>query len=833
MPSIAQDLAYAARQLRRSPGFAVTAALSLALGIGANTAIFQLVNAIRLKTLPVRDPQQLALIRFEKGSNRSGNFSSRSADFTYPQFQTLRSSQQAFTDLAAWSAHRFNLARGGETRYAEGLFVSGNFYPLLGVNAVLGRTLTPNDDTSDCASPAAVLSAEFWQREYNGDRDVLGRTISLDGRTFPIIGVTAPSFSGVEVGYRYDVAIPLCADRLLSDDGIGRIPSRRHWWLSLIGRLKPGWTVDRATSHLHALSPAVMRATLPPEYTAHTAALYLKDKLGAAPAATGTSDLRSTYEKPLWLLMATTGLVLLIACANLANLLLARSGIRQREFAVRLAIGASRWRLIRQLLAESLLLAAIGAALGAALAAILSRGLVSFLNTTDNPVFLELAWDWRVLGFTAGLALLACVLFGLTPAVRATRVAPASAIRSGGRGMTAGKERFSLRRGLVVAQVALSLVLLVGALLFARSLRSLLTTNMGFQPEGILTVNIDYSRSPLPKERRVEFNHELHDRIAALPGVISAAEVYILPVSGNGWNDDIGPDGTPAAGSNKMSNFNAVGPGFFRSMGTRILAGRDFDDRDTPTAPRVAIVNEACAKKFFGGANPVGRTIRREAPRGKPEPLFQIVGLVQNTKYFHVREDFVPIVYVPTAQFDDPGPDAQFAIHIKGSPGAMMQSVKAAMAVVDPGMSLTFQPMSAMISESLLSERLVATLSGAFGFLAELLATLGLYGVVSYMVGRRQNEIGIRMALGADRATVVRLVLREALLLLALGLAAGTVIVLSLGRAVASLLFGLKPSDPATLLAGAALLAAIALAASYVPARRAAGLDPMMALRDE
>ena len=831
--SILQDITYGFRQLRRSPGFAITAVLSLALGIGANAAIFQLVDAIRLKLLPVRNPRELAMIDFEKGSHRSGNFSSRSANLTYAQYDAIRTRQQAFTEVLGWSAHRFNLAPGGEARFAEGLYVSGNFFSLLGVNPLIGHTFTAQDDTAACPDPGAVLSYGFWQREFDGDPAALGRTVSLDGHPIPIVGVTPPAFFGVEVGNRFEVAVPLCADRLLSDDGIGRIPARDKWWLSMMGRLKPGFTAQRATAQLHALSPAIMQATVGPTSRPDYIRNYLKNKLGASEAATGESDLRSEYERPLWLLMAITGLVLLIACANLANLLLARAGIRQREFAVRLAIGASRWRLIRQLLAESLLLAVIGGALGAVLAQALSRGLVSFLNTADDPVFLQLGWDWQTIGFTAALAVLTCVLFGLTPALRATHISPASVMRAGGRSVTAGKERFSLRRILVTTQVALSLVLLVGALLFVRSLHSLMTTEMGFQPEGLLTIDLDYSRAQHLNERPLPLDRELHDRLAALPGVVSAAQVSFTPVSGEGWNDDIGPDGTPAAASGKQANFNRASPGYFHTMGTRLVAGREFNDYDTLGSPKVAIVNEVFAKRFFGGANPVGRTFRLETSAGKPEPLFQIVGLVKNTKYYNLREDFIPIGFFPIAQDDKPDSGANFVLRVQGPPGPVMKAAKAAMAEVDSSMSLSFRALSGQLEDSLLRERLVATLSGAFGLLAELLATLGLYGVISYMVGRRQSEIGVRMALGADRASVIRLILREAMLLLAVGLVVGTAIVLWAGRAAASMLFGLKPYDPVSLLTAAALLAAISLAASYFPARRAAALDPMIALRDE
>ncbi len=828
-----QDLRYGVRQLRQSPGFTLVAVASLALGIGANTAIFQLVDAIRLKMLPVDKPQELVSIDFEKDSTRSGWFSTRSARLTYAQWEQIRSQQQAFSGVLAWSAARFNLASGGEARYAEGLYVSGEFFRHLGVHPVMGRTFTAEDDSATCNSASAVISHAFWQREFGGNPGVLGRTVNLDGYPIPVIGVTPASFFGVEVGSSYDVAIPLCADRLLAEDKKGRIPVRHAWWLSMIGRLKPGWTAERATAHLHALSPGIMRATLPPTYKADQAKRYLANKLGAGEGGTGVSGLREEYERPLWLLMATTGLVLLIACANLANLLLARASIREREIAVRLAIGASRWRLVRQLLAESLLLAVTGTALGAALAQALSRGLLAFISTANNPLFVGMGMDWRVLGFAAALAMLTCLLFGLAPALRATHLSPASVMRAGGRSMTAGRERFSLRRTLVATQVALSLVLLVGALLFVRSLRNLVTTEAGFRAEGVLTVNLDFARAQYPKERRMAVYRELHDQLAAIPGVVSAAQVWFTPVSGSGWNNDVGPDNTTAAASGKLSFCNRVGQGYFRTMGTSLMAGREFDDRDTLSAPKVAIVNEMFARKFMGGANPVGRTFHLEAEAGKPEPLFQIVGLVRNTKYYELREDFLPIAFFPIGQDEDPGPGATFVLRVVGSPGGLTSAVKTTLTAFSPAIGIQFQSFSTQLQESLLRERLMATLSGGFGLLAGLLATLGLYGVIAYMVARRRNEIGVRIALGADRSQVIRLVLREALLLLAFGLTAGVVIALWAGRAAASLLFGLQPYDPLSMLAAVALLTAIALAASYGPARRAAALEPMVALRDE
>jgi putative ABC transport system permease protein len=831
--SILQDARYGIRQLKQSPGFTLTAVLSLALGIGANTAIFQLVDAIRLRMLPVANPKELVSIDFEKGSKRSGWFSTRSARLTYAQWEEIRARQQAFQGVMAWSATRFNLTGEGEARYAEGLYVSGDFFRVLGVNAIIGRTFTAEDDRPACSAGGVVISHAFWQREFGGEPGVLGRTVTLDGHPFTVIGVTPPAFFGVEVGSRYDVAIPLCTDRLMADDKKGRIPVRHAWWLSMIGRLKPGWTAGRANMHLRALSPGIMQATLPPIYKTRMVKDYLANKLAASRGGTGVSYLRSDYEQPLWLLMATTGLVLLIACANLANLLLARASAREREIAVRLAIGASRWRLVRQLLAESLLLALAGAALGVVLARTLSRALVAFIGTGNTHLFVGLDMDWRVLGFCAAIAMATCLLFGLAPAMRATHVSPAAAIRLGGRSLTAGRERISLRRLLVATQVALSLVLLVGALLFVRSLHNLITTDAGFKADGLLTVDVDFARAQFPKERRQEVYRELRERLAGLPGVVSASQVWFTPVSGSGWDNDIGPDGTTAAASGKQSFFNRVGPGYFRTMGTSLVAGREFDEHDTLGSPKVAVVNEVFAKKFFGGANPEGRTFRMEAEAGKPEPLIQIVGLVKNTKYYELREDFLPIGFFPVAQDDDPGPGATYVMRVSGSPGGLMHAVKRALAAANPAIGIEFHLLSAQLQESLLRERLMAMLSAGFGLIAGLLATLGLYGVISYMVARRRNEIGVRIALGADRRSVIYLVLREAVLLLGVGLAAGVAITFWAGRAAAALLFGLQPYDPLSMGAATVLLTGIAIAASYAPARRAAGLQPMMALRDE
>jgi predicted permease len=790
-----------------------------------------LVDAVRLRTLPVERPQELAYLDFASGSMRSGNFSTRSARLTHAQWEAINREQQGFSGLLAWSATRFNLATGGEARNVEGLYVSGSFFDVLRVRPAIGRFFTSAEDRPGCGTPGAVVSYAFWQREFGGDPQVLSRTVPINGMQFPVMGVAPASFFGVEVGRAFDVALPLCADATLAEDRKGRAPVRWSWWISAMGRLKPGWTVERANAQLQAVSPSIMQATLPQTYRPDEAKRYLNNKLSATSGATGVSGLRRQYETPLWLLLATTGLVLLIACANLANLLLARASVREREIAVRQAIGASRGRLVTQLLSESLLLAAAGAALGALLAQGLSQALVAFMTTSDSPLFVGLGLDWRVLGFTAALAITTCVLFGLLPAVRATSIAPSSAMRASGRGLSAGRERFTLRRVLVVTQVALSLVLLVGALLFARSLQKLLAVDPGFRPGGVVAVNVDLGRPHYSQAQYPVIHRDLLERIKTRPGIVSAAHVLFTPVSGSGWNNRVKPDGSTVESKNSL--FNRVGVGYFKTMGTGLVAGRDFDDRDTGASTKVAVVNEMFVKQFFGGQNPVGRAFRVEGQAGKADPVYQIVGVVRNTKYYDVREDFLPIAFLPMAQDDEPGSSLTYVLHTNGPLGDVFSGVKSAAGEVHPEIGLEFRVITSQLKESLARDRLMATLAGGFGLLAAMLATLGLYGVIAYMVARRRNEIGIRIALGADRRSVVGLVLREASVMLAAGLVIGAGLALWAGRAAARLLFGLKAHDPVTLAGAIVLMTAVALLASYAPARRAARLDPMSALREE
>ncbi|HEX3747972.1 MAG TPA: ABC transporter permease [Bryobacteraceae bacterium] len=831
MSQYSADLRYGIRQLRLNPLFTVVAVLSLALGIGANIAIFELIDAIRMRPLPVANPQQMGYLDFAKGAQRSGWWSTRSAVFTSKQWDSLQHNQEAFSGLVAWSAQGFNLNPQGKARFIEGLFVNGDFFNVLGVPAAVGRLFSAQDDRTGCGSSGAVIGYSFWQSEYAGDPRVTSRTVMLDGNVFPIIGVSAPNFFGVEIGSRFDVAVPLCSDPLFWAPGKDRASSPTAWWLSVMGRLKPGWTVARGNAQILAIAPAVMRDTLPPSYRSDDAKKYLANKLTVTSGETGVSNLRQDYQDPLWILLATTGLVLLIACANLANLLLARASVREREIAVRQAIGASRGRLVVQLLTESMLLALLGAGLGVALAALLSRGLIAFLTTTGNHMFVGLGIDWRILGFTTGVAVLTCVLFGLAPALRATKVAPASVMRASGRGLTGGREKFSLRRILVVAQVAMSMVLLAGALLFVRSLQKLMAVDPGFRPDGIVAVGVDFRSAHVPKDGILNLRRQLLEKLQARTGASSSAQVDMTPVSGSGWDQLTFADGSAAARTDTM--FNRCSPGYFRTMGTSFVAGRDFNQHDDLSAPRVAIVNQEFAHKIFQDRNPIGLSFRRVESADKPDSVFLVVGLIRNTKYYELREDFRPIAYVPEAQDDDPGQGATFVLRTNAPLGQFYHNAELAVADVNPTIGVNFTVLTSQLKDSLLRDRLMAALAGAFGVLAGTLAVLGLYGVIAYMVARRRNEIGVRIALGASRGSVIGLVLREAVLLLAVGLAAGTALAIWAGQAAASLVYGMTPRDPLTLGGAVALLALVALFASYGPAWRASRLHPMEALRDE
>ena len=827
-----QDLKFGLRLLRFNSSFAGAAILSLALGIGANTAIFQLLDAVRMRTLPVKNPQELARVAIDHRKGASGHFTSRYSDLTYAMWEQIRSQQQGFSNIFAWGPTRFNISPAGEVHDVQGLWVSGGFFQTLGVEPALGSLLLPSDDQQECASAGAILSYSYWQREYGGQRDAIGRKLTISRRPFPITGVAAQDFYGVEVGRSFDVAVPLCAEPVIEGDD-SQLKSRIGWWLAAMGRLKHGWTVERAAAQLRAISPGIFRAAMPTEFNAANAKHFLEFKLGASPAGSGLSDLRQQFEDPLWLLLGLAGLVLLIASANLANLLLARASAREKEMGMRMAMGASRARLMRQLLAESLLLAAIGAAFGALLARNVSQVLVASLSTQRDPLFVDIGMDWRVLGFTTALAVLTCILFGVIPALRATSVSPSAVLKESSRGATQGRSRFGLRRILVVSQIALSLTLLVGAILFARSLNNLAKLDPGFQRDGIFVADIDFTARHLPKEGRVAFSDELLRRVRAVAGVEAAATAAIVPLSGDGIGHDVlmGDTGEPE-GEAPVAAFNYVSPGFFETLQTAFLAGHDFDEHDRPGAPNVAIVSEAFVNKFAFGKNPLAMTFRVRRMNRTSAP-YQIVGVVKDTKYTDLREELGPIVYTPRAQNENPATDAQILIRSRAPLASLLSAIKTMASQADPDADITFSNFHQVIDDGLLRDRLMAKLSGFFGVLAALLAAIGLYGVISYMVERRRNEIGIRMALGADQQSIIRLVLRETGLLLVIGLVTGVALALTTAKAAASMLFDLRPTDVLTYLLAALSLSAVAALASFLPARRAARLDPMAALRNE
>ena len=821
---LAQDLRYAARLLRRSPGFTLVAILSLALGIGAATAIFQIVDAVRLRSLPVARPSELARIRIADMSGARGNFNSPYRPVNNRVFEQIRRQQQGFTDVAAWGASGFNLADGGETRSARGLIVSGTFFDLLGTQAALGRLIADADDRRGC-EPRVVLSHAFWQREFGGDRAIVGRTLTLDAHAAEIIGVAPAGFTGLEVGRGFDVAVPICATPVIH--GLNRLDSATEWWLVVIGRLKHGWTFERATAQLQAVSPGIFETTITPNYPAASVARYKGFKLEAIPGEAGDSNLRDAYEAPLWMLLATAGIVLLIACANLANLLLARAGARQREIGVRLSLGASRGRVVRQLLTESALLAALGVAGGVLLSSLMSDTLVSLITTANDAVVLGLRTDWRALVFASALGIVTCVLFGLAPALRATRDGTAAPLKIAGRGVV-GADRSGLRRALVAAQVALSLVLLASGILFARSLFNLRHIDTGFRRDGILVAGVDFRRLQLSPEQRTLARHEVLDRIRAISGVTGAAHGSNTPFGGSTSGNDGWLEGTTTVIN---TNVNRVSPGYFQAFGIPLLSGRDFNDRDSASSTPVAIVNETFAERVTGSANPVGRRFRIEATPNTPEIAYEIVGLVRNSTYFHLREEPYPLVFLAVDQSALSWNGARIVIHSQSPLASTAASVTQAMKEMDPRIAVTFRVFARQIEESVLRERLLAMLSIFFAGIAVLLALLGLYGVIAYGVARRTNEIGVRMALGASRGDVLAMILREAAVLIAVGVVAGLLIALGTGRLAQALLVGITPYEPVTLTTATAVLIALGLMASYWPARAATRIEPTVALR--
>ena len=829
--TVLQDIRYALRLLRLSPGFAIVAIASLALGTGANTAIFQLLDAIRLRTLPVKAPQELVELRIDNMTHARGTWL-RDAALTNPLWEKIHEHQEALSGSFAWADEPFDISQNGESHQVAGLWVSGDFFRVLGVEPILGRVFTATDDRRGCGfAPGAAVSYGFWQREFGGDPSVVGRKVSIGKDQVEVRGVTPPGFFGLEIGRTFDIALPICSEPALH--GInGRLDSGTTWWLTVMGRLKPRLSREQASALFQASSAGIFEATLPADFPADSVRPYLAMKLLAIPAGSGISRLREQYSRPLTLLLAIAGLVLLIACVNLANLMLARTSARQREIAVRLAVGASRARLARQLLTEGLLLAVAGAGLGMLMARTLSRLLVSFLATGNDPTFVVLSQDFRIFAFMAVLAILTCLVFASTPVLRATRTEPGEVLKSGGRSVTQGREHHGLRRALVASQIAVSLVLLMGTLLFVQSLRNLETLDPGFQPHGILIADASFAGLQLPPGRAVSLRREVLERLRAVPGVEAAAEVTIVPLTGANWENRVWMDGSDLARA-RVSLRTMIGTAYFHTLRTPLVAGREFDEHDLISLSKVAVVNEEFARELTGEVNAVGKRFWIEATPYEPQTAFEIIGVVKNTKYRDLREQFQPVMFLPLSQAALARPDGRFMIRSSARSDALTSSVRNALVGISPAMRYSFHVFDTWVEDSLLRERLMATLSGLFGVLAVVLTAVGLYGVISYTVARRTNEIGIRIALGADRGAVIALILHETAVVLAVGLGLGTMLTLAVGHAAAALLFGLEPYDPFTLAIAGVSLAVLAGAASYLPVWRAASVNPVIALRQD
>jgi predicted permease len=821
-----QDLRDAFRALKATPVVTVVAILSLALGIGANTAIFSILDSLIIRALPVRQPQQLALV----GESRTG----RNRNLTNPIWEQIRDRQDMFGGAFAWSGSRFNLAQGGPTELVDGMWASGGTFETLGVQAILGRVFSVADDRRGGGpdGPVAVISYSFWQRRFGGASDAVGKSLTVERVPFTIVGVTPPDFFGVDVGRRFDVAIPIGTEPLIRGKE-STLDRRTNWWLNVMIRLKDGQSLETADALFRGVLPQVREATMPQDWRPQDKSGYLKEGLDLVPAANGNSGLRRVYRLPLTAMMVVVGLVLLIACANIANLLLARATARRHELSVRVALGASRLRIARQLLSESLLLSVTGAFVGLLFASWGSRLLVRQLSTTTNSVFLDLSLDWRVLMFTAAVAVTTALLFGMVPALRGIRVQPNEALKAQGRGVV-GDGRLGFGSLLVILQVALSLVLVVAAGLFVRTFSSLASLDLGFDRAPVLVANVNAQRAQLEPAERPELFRRVLEAAAGVPGVASAAISAVTPVSGSTWTNSVEvPDGPDLPERERQTHVNFVSADWFRTYGTPMLAGRDFTSADKQGAQPVVIVNEAFARKFAYGRNPLGRRVRQPGYGKEPAIDREIVGYVKDAVYRSLRDPVPPTMYIPFGQQQDLPSSMSVSVRASGGSAVLLvKSLTSALTPVHGDLALTFRPLADQVNSDLTQERIVALLSGFFGGLALLLSALGLYGVTSYAVSRRRTEIGIRMALGAAPAGVVRLVLQRVVMLVGLGVIVGTAVSLSAAHLVSTLLFGLQPRDPATLAGAVVVLGSIGALAGWLPARRASRIDPARVLRE-
>jgi putative ABC transport system permease protein len=812
-----QDVRYAFRTLTAVPIVSLVAILTLTLAIGANTAIFSIVNGLLLRPLPVVAPERLVLL---VDGGRERQF------WSNPIWEQLRD-HPTFDGGFAWGVQRFNLAPAGESDHVAGLWASGRMFEVLGVQPVVGRTLTAADDRRALGpdGPVAVLGYDFWRRRFGASPAAIGRRIMVERVPFTIVGVAPPSFFGTEVGRSFDVAIPIAASTLIR--GADSLDRRTSWWLRVMFRLKPGQTPESATAQIAALTPAIRQATQPDDGSPDR---YLRDGFALTAAPHGTSGLRRVYERPLAILMGAVGVVLLIACANLANLLLARAAARQPELSLRVALGASRGRIARQLLLESLLIAAAGAVGGLVVARVASRTIVHALSTINHTVHLDVALDWRSLAFTAGVGSLTALYFGIAPALRATRVQPADALKQQGRGAgPAAHGRFG--HALVITQVALSLVLLVAAGLFLRTFTTLAHRDLGFDAAPVLTAEI-IPGSALSAAERAAWSARVLDATTRLPGVQNAALSTMVPMSGNNWNGRVDLAAGPPRPEAPRTWFNVVTPGWFATYGTPLLDGRDFIAADTTGAAPAAIVNEAFARVFTGGGSPVGLEIRDTA-FGPTPVVRRVVGWVKDAVYESVREPAPPTLYLPYAQAEAVPAETMLSVRVSGSaPGSIARPLAAAISGVDASASVTFRRLTQHRDDRLTRERILAILAGGFGVLAVILAAVGLYGVTAYAVDRQRAEIAVRIALGASAGRVVGRVLGGVAVRMAIGAALGVGLTAWTAPVVATLVYGLTPRDGTTIAMATLLLAAVGALAGWIPARRIARIDPARVLRE-
>ena len=807
--NLMRDTRFAARQLRKQPGFAFTAIASLALGIGANVAIFQLLTALSLRPLPVAAPHELVELRLT-GDGRDGRHNGRNRQVSLPQYEEFARRQQVFSSLFAVGDTRVNLSASGEVRYVDGIWVSGNFFKGLGVEPLLGRLIEAGDDRPGC-TPTAVISHALWQREFGGRADIVGQTLP-GARKATIIGVTPPEFFGVEVGRQFGVALPICSSGQTA---------RNHWWLAAMGRLEAGVSPAAAAAQLKQVMPAVQESTVP-DYRRDLADEYFAMSVEVVDASSGLSPLRRSYQRPLWILLAISALVLLIAAVNLANLLLARATARRDEFAVRLALGGSRARVLQQVLIESALLAVMGSTAAVAVAMLASESIPPLISTPVDRIHLDMQLDWRVFGFTAAAASVAALISGLAPAIRATR----ATLRPSGRG-AAANEGLSLRRGLVAVQIAITMVLLFGGLLFLQTFRNLANVDTGVHEGGVVIATVFFNDRDYPEHRRRAAFEELDAVVASVPGAESFSDAYTTPLGGSVWDTDI----QVGNGIKGPSYGNRIGANYFRTLGTPFLAGRDFDSRDRPGSPAVAIVNQAFAAKFFSG-DPIGQHFTIPSDSGGPGRTYEVVGLVADQTYGDLREAAPRIFFVPSAQELVVPATRRYVVRSTRSASAMIADIGLAVSTFDSSLSARYATLENQIAEGMLQERLMARLSTLFGVVALLLAVVGMYGVVSYTVASRRAEIGVRVALGASRSRILRMILGDMGRMLLLGAIAGGALALLAGRAVGSLLYGVSATDSATLAVSILLLTAAGLLSAAIPGRRAAGIDPSTTLRE-